>query len=210
VLAAGPGAVLSHREAGAIHGLRRWSGVIDVTVPKRRRHRRGLRAHTAELRPDEVTTVRGLPVTTVARTLLDLASLLPYDHMESAIRQGEFNGAAAGPSLLQLMDRHPHRPGVPMLRRIIAAGTMGDGVSRNDFEELFGRRLTELGISPAKRNWNIPVRGGVAEGDYVWPEQRLNVELDGWQSHGRRTQFEADRRRDLRVSAAGWRVIRIT
>lgn len=210
VLAGGPGTVLSHRAAGAIHGIRRWSGVPEVTVPKQRRSRRGLRLYKGTLRPDEITTLRGIPVTTVARTLLDLASLLSYDDMESALRQAEYNGATPLPSLPQLMDRYPSRPGVPMLRRLLEAATIGDGVSKEALEEEFGSFSKRIGLPPSKRNWNIRTRERLVEGDYAWPALRINVELDGWQSHGRRSQFEADRKRDLEVMGANWLVIRIT
>jgi hypothetical protein len=210
VLAAGPGAVLSGRSAGALHQLRRWSGTPEVAVPVQRRPRSGLILCCSPLAPDEVTGVRGIPVTTVARTILDLAVVLSRDTLEAVMREAEFQGASAGAPLRTLLARHPRRNGTPMLREILASGRVGDGVSRNEFEELFGRLALELRLPPAKRNWNILTPTGPVEGDYVWPEQRVNVELDGWQSHGRRSQFERDRARDRRVTAAGWTVIRIT
>ena len=88
VLAAGPSAVLSHRSAGALWLVLR-SRHLEVTVNGQNRPKRGIRIHRSELAPDEITTVRGIPVTTVPRTLLDLATVLPPHQLERAINEAE-------------------------------------------------------------------------------------------------------------------------
>ena len=88
VLAAGPGAVLSHRSAAALWGIRNGTA-IEVTTPHRVR-RPGIRARGATLPPDEITTRAGIPVTTVARTLLDLAAVLARHDVESAFHEAEY------------------------------------------------------------------------------------------------------------------------
>src|SRR3954469_24186100 len=83
VLAAGPGAVLSHRSAAALWGIRPTARArIEVTTPKRLHSRPGLHAHCAVLPPDEMTTYQGIPVTTAPRTLLDLAAVIPSNELD--------------------------------------------------------------------------------------------------------------------------------
>jgi hypothetical protein len=88
VLAAGLGAVVSHRAGGALYGLL-FSSVAEITLDRRHRQLRGLRVHGLPLPRDEVTSERGIPVTTVPRTLFDLASVLPRSQVERAINEAE-------------------------------------------------------------------------------------------------------------------------
>jgi predicted transcriptional regulator of viral defense system len=112
VLAAGDGAVLSHRSAAALWGVRATAAArVDVTVPRRRRTRRGLRVHEDAVRTDEVTIHRGIPVTDVARTLLDLAAVLRPHQLESAINEAEHRRLASPLSLEALLARHPDARG---------------------------------------------------------------------------------------------------
>ena len=94
VLACGPGAVLSHRAAavfwGILEGARAW---VDITVPRGLRGRDGIRVHQATLAPDERTVEAGIPVTTVARTLLDLAALLDLHEFKRALERAEIGRA---------------------------------------------------------------------------------------------------------------------
>jgi predicted transcriptional regulator of viral defense system len=109
VLAAGPGAVLSHRSAAALWGMRRTSrAAIDVTAPRRCR-RAGIEAHRAELSPDEVTVHDGIPVTNLARTLFDLAAVVTAQQLKHALNQAEIRRLASPVSLAALIARHPRR-----------------------------------------------------------------------------------------------------
>lgn len=205
VLAAGPGAVLSHRDAAALVGLRPSArGLIDVSAPRRCR-RPGIQAHVVCLPPDEVTTHDGIPVTTVARTLLDLAAVLPPHRLKRVVEQAEFLRLADDTSLDALLARYPRRSGTASLREIRQAG-LTKTLTRSELEERFLAFLDAHDL-PRPRV-NCAVEG--FEVDFHWPDQCLIVELDGRAAHHTRIAFERDRARDRALQAAGWRVVRIT
>jgi predicted transcriptional regulator of viral defense system len=205
VLAAGPGAVLSHRDAAALVGLRPSARrLIEVSAPRRCR-RPGIHAHVACLPPDEVTTHDGIPVTTVARTLLDLAAVLPRQQLKRAMEQAEVLRLADDTSVDALLARYPRRSGTAALREIRRAG-LTKTVTRSEFEERFLALLDAYDLP--RPMVNCVVEG--LEVDFHWPEQRLIVELDGRAAHHTTTAFERDRARDRALQTAGWRVVRIT
>jgi very-short-patch-repair endonuclease len=205
VLAAGPAAALSHRDAAALWGIRpSTSGTVDVTATERCR-RPGIHAHRARLRPDEVTEVGGIPVTTVARTLLDLAAVLPAAHVERAIERAEALKLADRVPLDALVERHRGRRGTAALRQMAESGIEA-ALTRSELEERF---LTFLDAHDLPRpEVNTLIEG--FEVDFLWRRQRLVVELDGHETHGTRAAFERDRERDRILQAHGWRVVRIT
>ena len=108
VLAAGRRAVLSHRSAAALWGIRRWrGGNVDVTMPSSRQQRPGITWHVTNLPADEITSVAAIPVTTVPRTLLDLAAVLDHRGVERAINEAEVRGTPTpSPSLPYLPATH--------------------------------------------------------------------------------------------------------
>src|SRR4051794_5354725 len=114
VLAAGPGAVLSHRAAAALWGLRSGTAV-EISAPTRVR-RPGITAHGATIPPDERVILDGIPVTTVARTLLDLAAVVAKHELEAALHQAEYQQRTDLVSLDALVARYPHRRGIASLR----------------------------------------------------------------------------------------------
>jgi very-short-patch-repair endonuclease len=205
VLACGPNAVLSHRAAAALWGMR--AGVwVEVTVADGRRARGGIQVHRAVLPPDERTTHRGIPTTTVPRTLLDLSAVVGKRHLRSALREAEHLRLTDPLSLHDLSARYPRRPGLRAIRALLAEASIGARIIRSELEERFQEFLIRAGLP-------LPQTNAVVEGyevDCVWPEQRLIVELDGHASHSPAHAFELDRARDRRLEAAGWRVIRIT
>ena len=98
VLAAGEGAVLSHRSAGALWGVREWSSErAEVSAPRRRRPRDGIVLHEVCLAPDETTTHDAIPVTTPARTLLDLAPVLDEHALAAPSNEPRRSGSRARP-----------------------------------------------------------------------------------------------------------------
>jgi hypothetical protein len=211
VLACGGDAVLSHRSAAELHGLRATArSRIEVTVPGRvRRNRAGLQVHrSTTLTAADVTTVDGIPVTTVARTLADLADVLRERGVERALEQAASLGVLDGRALHDQIDRHPRGPCLSRLtnRGPIAAPT------ESDLEELFLSECRRAGVpEPERQRYIDPGDGGpMIRADFVWSDQRLIVETDGARNHGTRRSFESDRRRDQRLIAAGWRVIRVT
>ena len=167
------------------------------------RARPTITVHTSTLPKDEVTSVSGIPVTTVPRTLLDLASVLPAHQLERAINEAEVQRLTDPLSLPDLLARYPHRKGIGAIRAILDDGP---ALTREELEASF-RAFIRSADLPRPR-FNAIVEG--YECDCVWFSRQLIVELDGRATHDTRLAFEQDRERDRVLSAAGWRVIRIT
>jgi very-short-patch-repair endonuclease len=210
VLAAGAGAVLSHRSAAALWGIRRGAGRIEVTTPRALRARPGLRVHQARLAEDEVTVVRGIPATTPARTLLDLAAVVGARQLERAVNEAEVLRLGDAVVLADLLRRHRRRRGAGALRRILDEGRAGARVTRSELEDRFTAFLDDAGLPRPETNVHLAVGRRLVEADCVWRGARLVVELDGFAGHAPRQAFERDRARDRALLAAGWRVARVT
>jgi very-short-patch-repair endonuclease len=211
VLTAGPRAVLSHRSAAQLWGLLPESPIeIELTRPTRYRSQNGLRAHCSSLLPDEVTAVEGIPVTSVPRTLFDLAGLAPERQLERAFNESEVRNLTDKLSIPDLLERYPRRPGAGALRRITANKAASLGITRNDFEERFIALLDAAGLPRPRINADLHVRGRFVEADCLWQVQRVIVELDGRGAHGTARAFEKDRERDRLLLVEGWRVMRVT
>jgi very-short-patch-repair endonuclease len=205
VLACGPGAVLSHLAAAALFGIRQ-SDRIEVTTRTTCRGPNRVIVHRSPLRNDERTTHRGIPTTTVPRTLLDLSAVVPPDALRSALRQAEQLRLTDPLSLSDLAERYPRRPGLAAIRALLEDATIGARVIRSELEERFQSFLLNAGLP-------LPQTNQFVEGfevDCIWPDQRLIVELDGRAAHDTFHAFEQDRIRDRVLAAAGWRVIRVT
>jgi hypothetical protein len=208
VLAGGPGTVLSHRSAAAHWGIRPPDGRPEITTPRRRLAQPGLRLRYSLLPPDEVTTHAGVAVTTVPRTLFDLAAVVSPAQLNRAVNEAEIRRLWDPLSLDDLLSRHPRRPGAAAIRAVLA--TPGAGITRNDLEDGFLGLLEAARLPRPGTNVPIEVNGVWIEPDCMWRAQRLIVELDGNATHATRSAFESDRARDRALIAAGWRVMRIT
>jgi len=207
VLSCSDTAHLSHRNAAALWGFLPYEGSrSDVTVPGVRRHRRGpIVVHGSALGPDDRAVLDQIPVTSVPRTLLDLAAVMDPGRLERAIEASErlelFDLRAIQASLLQ----HRGRRGVARLRAAVGETDL-TAETRSDLE----RRFVAL-----CRSARLPVPGinvwiGDMEVDAIWERKRLVVELDGYAFHKSRRSFELDRERDANLLLAGYRVLRIT
>jgi very-short-patch-repair endonuclease len=207
VLAGGEGAVLSHRDAASLWGIRPSSRPrIDVTTPRSRRPRPGIQFHRSSLLPDEVTTKDGIPVTTVPRTLFDLAAILRPRQLERALNEAEIRHLWDELSLLDLLRRYPRRAGSSAVRAILEARNAGAKLLRSDLEVEFLEFVDAAGLPEPKLN--ADVEG--FEVDAVWRRERVVVELDSRTFHLTAAAFEQDRERDRILQAAGWRPIRVT
>ena len=194
VLAAGTGAALSHRSAAHLHGLiTRSPPFADVTTPRATKRMAGVTRHrTRQLGEHEVTRTSGIPVTTVARTIVDLAEVADRRTVERAAGRAEIlygvtpspiNGRRGATRLTHAPDR-----------------------SRSELERRFKRLCEQAGIAVGEHNAKVH---GI-EVDFLWRERRLVVELDGWRYHRSRAAFEDDRARDQALARAGFRVVRFT
>jgi hypothetical protein len=200
VFACGPDAVLSHRSAAALWGIRPSSApTIDVTVPSRtgRARRAGIVIHrTARLAESETTKHRGIPTTTVARTLVELKDVLPERAVKTAIEEAERLRLFDLASLYAVVERNPGRARVEIEAE--------PAFTRNDLE----RRVLDICAGLPRPIVNS--RLGDYEPDFLWREQRLIVETDGRETHATRAAFERDRARDAELTADGYRVVRFT
>jgi very-short-patch-repair endonuclease len=209
VLGGGPGAVLSHASAAAHLGIRPSDAVTtDITTDRRLRSRPGLRFHYCVLPADEVTVADGIPVTTPARTLFDLAGVVPLAQLQRAGKEAEVKRLWGQLSLPDLLERHPGRPGAGAIRAVIE--TPDRGVTRNDVEEALAALVRRARLPHPLFNTPLKLGSRFMEPDCMWPEQRVIVEVDGYETHGTRDSFESDRARDRALTAAGWLVIRVT
>ncbi len=182
-------------------------GELDVTVPGRDPGRKpGIRIHcVTKLDPRDVRRLKGIPITTPARTILDLAAVVPSRELERALAEASARRLVRRSELLSLIARVGPRPGVPALRAMLELGST-PALTRSEAEERFLALVRAAELPPPEAN----VRIGPHEVDFLWPDQRLVVEIDGFQYHSSRATFERDRRRDADLAAQGYRVIRVT
>ena len=208
VLAFGDHAALSHRSAAELWGpLPGCSNPVHVTVtaPGGRRVRRGLAIHRSPL-DGEVTTKRHIPVTKPSRTLIDLAETVPRRILERATDEAIRQRLTTEAQLRQAIERHPGRPGAAKLSALLGDHAIGTTATENDFEELLIGICDDFGIPRPRCQQPI----GPYRPDFAWPDRKLIAEADGWESHGTRKAFEADRRKDAELHAMGWTVLRFT
>ena len=177
VLAGGDRAALSHASAGdhwALTGLRR--PLAHVTVARRRRARPGIVVHQSVISEDEVTVHEGIRVTTVARTLLDLAACVSPPRLRQAIAIAEARRLADSPSLIDLFERYPGRRGRSSLRAALDEASIG--IARSELEARFLEFLELRAVAPPRVNAPVEVGGRTLIVDCLWPAARLVVELD--------------------------------
>ena len=211
VLSAGTDAVLSHRSAAALWGLLPPSSIaIEVTRPKEFRSRPSVRGHCSTIGSDEVALVDGIPVTSMPRTLFDLAAIVDRHQLESAFNEVEVQGLTDSLSVVDLLKRYPGRRGAAVLRAIMADEKKARGVTKKELEKRFAAVVAGTDLPRPRRNADLAVAGRFFEVDCLWQAQRLIVELDGRFVHGTWRTSERDRERDRLLVADGWRVVRVT
>jgi very-short-patch-repair endonuclease len=203
VLGCGKGAVASHRWAAALLDLRRWpAGPVEVTTTSRgARSRSRVTVHeTRSLEPGEHTVIDGIPCTTVARTLVDLAAVATTHEVERALEQSV---------TLNLFDRGAveklaGRRGIARLRALMAELPDDPPPVNRELERRFLTLVRRACLPLPVVNAYI----GEHQVDFHWPAHRLVVETDGRATHDNPLAFHSDRRRDLDLELAGWHVLR--
>jgi len=210
VLAAGRGAVVSHRDAAGLYGIRPANHrLIDLTADAKRRAPDGARLHRAALPPDEVSDSGGIPVTTLARTLVDLAGVVPQDHLRRALHEAERLHRVDAREIVRVLERTRTRPGgshAALQAALADVRAHGATLLRSELEAAFLALVERHGLPrPAT---NVHVHG--CEVDAWWPQRRVAVELDGWQSHGTRRAFQRDREKGNRLALHGVTLLRFT
>jgi very-short-patch-repair endonuclease len=207
VLACGPEAVLSYHQAAALHGLRRapWSP-IHVTAPGQREHA-DIVCHTARgIRGRTRVIVDGIPVTSVERVFLDMATVLGPQPLRSLLEEAQRTGTFDFDRVLRAIDRLNGHRGIGPLRAALAL--LGDSApaTRSRLEILFLELVRAAGL--AEPSVNVIVVGDVV--DFHWPQFNLVVEVDSWEYHRLRRPFEEDKRRGNRLELAHVMVLRYT
>jgi very-short-patch-repair endonuclease/predicted transcriptional regulator of viral defense system len=203
----GEGAAVSHRTAAALYGLMPPRGDVHVTVPGRNPgNRQGVQIHrVTTLSFDEIVVRDGLTLTSPARTICDVAGTEPLTEAERALSEARVQRLVTTRALERVIERTPTLKGSSVIRSLLRASEES-GYTRSEAERRLRRLAQAAGIDQPLVN--VPLLGFVV--DFLWPDQRLVVEVDGYQFHGHRQRFESDRRRDQQLVAAGYRVIRVT
>ena len=207
VLACGPGAALSHFSAGHLWNLCGSYGPVEVLRQSGGATHRGLRLHqTRRLQPYEVTLQKGIPVTSIERTLLDLAARMGAKRIERALVQADKTGDLSWPALARILRKRRGRKGAGRLKRIAAEVDPRAVETRSVTEIDFLALWRETGLPlPAV---NVLVEGHLV--DFLWPQQKVIVETDSWGFHGDEPSFERDHQTDVDLVAAGYDVHRAT
>lgn len=211
VLAAGGGAVLSHRSAGRLWRLipPAAEGVEITCPPGRVVKRSGIVSRQSLLRDDEWLVHDGIPVTSPFRTIFDLAAIAEMRELERAFHEAEAREVTDRVSLPMLLERYPGRRGTRKVQALLEARAPL-AITRNDFEEAFLALVDRNGLPRPRMNADFAIRGRFFEIDALWERKRVAVELDSREIHGTYKKFESDRLRDRILVAEGWRTMRIT
>lgn len=212
VLACGEGAVLSHFDAAAHHGLMANRGSrIHVTRPStggRAPDPARIRLHrVGTLRAWEGALAEGMPTTTPARTLLDLSAHLRPRQLEDVIAQADRRGLFDLRATNRCLHEHSRQPGAPGLRRLLALfDEQAPADARSPLEVAFLQLCDDHALPAPEVNQRV----SEYMVDFAWPTQKLIVETDGYAYHSTPTAFERDRLRDQHLTLAGYTVARFT
>ena len=198
VLACGDGAVLSHRSAATLWGIR--LGELfrpEITFARDRRHP-NVTGHRAILADADRAVRRGIPVTSPSRTPADPAHLLDRYELTRTLREAMFRRLYDPKALEDALTRRPSR----LLTDLLSEAT----VTQSMLEDRFLTICTRHRIARPHTQHRI----GAKRYDFVWPDHRLVVETDSWLAHGTQYAFQADRSQTNALQLAGWLVLRFT
>jgi hypothetical protein len=204
VLACGPGAVLSHASAASLWGfLPRWNGAMEVTT-RAKRTRPGITTHRCQsFQPRDVTHQHGVPTTTRARTLLDIAPSLPAKQLTRVVNDARRAHHVGLDALRDVLDRNPLHPGTKLLRPFVQDPR---NPTDSPFEDDFLAFVNRFGLPMPQTNVWLHGR----KVDVFYPEANLIVELDGRNFHDDQDAFRDDRERDTENLKHGLTTMRMT
>jgi very-short-patch-repair endonuclease len=209
VLAYGPKALLSHRSAAAFWGLAREArSRVEITAPTGRQgveRRKRLWIHRCGIDTEDRAVDTGIPVTTVARTLFDLAEVESVQRLEQAWEEADRLKLLRVREVELVCERGYGRRALKPIRRLLSE-MRPPAEGRSPLEERFHAFCQEHRLPEPSRNVIVLGR----EVDALWPAAKLVAELDSWEHHSHRAAFERDRARDPKFLIAGYRTIRIT
>lgn len=213
VLAVGDGAALSHRSAAALWDLMPATArASDVTVARNVKPRAGIRLHCVRSLPDDHMTIRnGVPCTTVARTIVDLAGVVPPRRLERALGQAEVLRLYDRKAIEAVLASNPRRPGSRTLRALLGGPDPSTTLTRSRMEEQFLALCDRAGLP--RPEFNVPFtlpNGTQIAIDAHWSSAALAVELDSRGFHSSWRAQAQDRRRDAQLTLAGLKPLRLT
>ncbi len=205
VLACGDGALLSHGSGATLWGFNKyWDTPFEVTVTKSHHRRRGITVHRSRtLTEADIDCQLDVPVTSPARTLLDIAPRLTEKRLTRTINDARHARYVHLEDLADVLQRNPTHPAT---KRLLPFVQKPRGITRSDLEDRFVAFAQRHGLPTPETN--VPLHGYVV--DVLFRAERVIVEIDTWESHGLRTSFGSDRKRDTEMLAFGYVTIRTT
>ena len=206
----GEGAVLGHYSAAALFGFVPWDErypEVTVTSSATRRHRQLLVHRAAVLSAPDISSHRGIPTTSPARTLADLGASLDYHSLRRAVRQAQSLRRVQLRELVEVVGRLGRRRGVHNLTRILASGP---APTRSEVEDVVLDLILNAGLERPEINMPLRINGRWVVPDFRWPEARLVVEADGAAWHDSKLSREDDAERQALLEAQGERGLRVT
>jgi len=209
-LAVGEGAALSHAAAAALHGILRGPTPSQIDIVVGRRHHGIPRIHVHQsrfLEPWDITLRRGVPVTSVPRTLLDLGDVLDPYQLAHVIHEAAFRRKLNEKAVRAILARARGRQAVTVLAGAMDLHHTGSAGTRSDLEDRFRRALLRHRVPAPQVNTQVETARRPLEVDFWWPDLRLCVEVDG-SGHDRPTTQAEDRCRDADLANVGIEVIR--
>ena len=199
--------VLSHYSAATLYGLVTWDHRYPEVITTAKRAHTGIRAHRSSmLEVQDVTRHKGIPITTPARTLVDLAGQLNYRPLRRAVREAQ-RKLVTIPQLVDTLDRLGPRRGTANLTKILATG---HAPTRSELEDTVLDLIVRAGFQRPDINKPIRLQGHTIVPDFRWPGEKLTIEADGAEWHDDRLTREDDAERQAILEAHGDRVLRIT
>lgn len=215
VLAAGAGAVVSHRGAAFLHGIPGIERRAEITVVRSRGPRiPGLLVHRATaLDPRDTFTDAGMPLTRPARTLIDLAGVLTPGALEMAVDDMLSRRLVTVDYLCRRLDAlgKQGRRGAGILAALLADRGDGRPHMTSEFERRLFKVLSDAGLAPPQCQYEVILPGGRRVVlDYAYPDDLLALEADSYRHHSSRTDWGRDRIRNRMLAAIGWRVLPVT
>jgi len=208
VLAAGAGAVLSHRSAAVLWGLldrHGDTGTLEVTAPRLCRLE-GVTAHRQLLVPSEMTRRFAIPVTTAERTLLDLAQSTPATELGRLCDEGLRRRIVTLGRLHAVVKTHSGggRRRLEPIHTVLAQRIAGYDPGANDWERRMDRMWDRLGLPAAERQYPIRVGRRTFRPDRAIVDLKIAIDWTGFDPHGLRGNFDSDSDRRVLLAAAGW------
>ncbi len=211
LLDAGHGSLVSCLSVAAEWRMQKRSPVVvDITNPRRLRSRDGIRLHRRAVHPLEIRRLGGLPITSPAQTIFDLATMLGDDSLAQVANQGFVEDILTIDALRMALVHNVGRKGSKRFRRVLDRLDLEGRRVRSPLEVAVGEFLRERDFPPWEQNARLVIAGEVVEPDFLWREQRVILEADGRDPHLAPLTFDSDRRKDRRARAAGWQPVRAT